>query len=97
MNTDVIYLIAGLLLFIMGFGALIIRKDPLHQLLAINVMGVGVFMLFITTGFSKDSVDSVPHALVLTGIVVAVSATAFALALLVRMHTSASQNMDAGS
>jgi multicomponent Na+:H+ antiporter subunit C len=45
-------------------------------------MGTGVFMVLVTSALGQGQpADPVPHAMVLTGIVVAVSATAFALAL----------------
>ena len=52
-------------------------------------MGTGVFMLLISIAYRGPDVapDPIPHALVLTGIVVAVSATALALALVRRLHT----------
>jgi multicomponent Na+:H+ antiporter subunit C len=55
----------------------------LLRLLALNVCGAGVFLIFIAIAYSGVELmaDPVPHALVLTGIVVAVSATAMALAL----------------
>lgn len=92
MSIQVIYLMAGILLFCLGIAALILRKNPLIQVVAINVMGIGVFMWFIANGYSIDIIDNVPHALVLTGIVVAVSATAFALLLLVRIQTRGTTN-----
>ncbi len=51
--------------------------------LSINVCGAGVFLVFVTLAYRGSELppDPVPHALVLTGIVVAVSATALALAL----------------
>jgi len=51
-------------------------------------MGAGVFMLLIAVAYRGPGLppDPVPHALVLTGIVVAVSATALALALVRRLH-----------
>ena len=81
----VLYMSVGSLLFVMSFASLILRPSPLQRLLAVNVMGVGVFMWLIATAYQSGQPDAVPHALVLTGIVVAVSATAFALALAVRL------------
>jgi len=51
-------------------------------------MGAGVFMLLIAVAYRGPGLppDPLPHALVLTGIVVAVSATALALALARRLH-----------
>lgn len=86
MGIDTLYTALGLLLFVMGFASLALRSSALQRLLAINVIGIGVFMWLIASAFAPGQTDSVPHALVLTGIVVAISATAFALALLVRMH-----------
>jgi multicomponent Na+:H+ antiporter subunit C len=55
---------------------------------AINVMGAGVFLLLIAVAYRGPGLapDPVPHALVVTGIVVAVSATALALGLARRLH-----------
>ena len=55
----------------------------LPRLLALNVCGAGVFLIFIAIAYGGIEImaDPLPHALVLTGIVVAVSATAMALAL----------------
>ena len=52
-------------------------------MLAINVCGAGVFLVFVALAYRGPGLapDPVPHALVLTGIVVAVSATALAVAL----------------
>jgi multicomponent Na+:H+ antiporter subunit C len=50
-------------------------------------MGSAVFMLLVA--FARrdpDFVDPVPHAMVLTGIVIAVSTTAFGLALARRLY-----------
>jgi multicomponent Na+:H+ antiporter subunit C len=64
----------------------------LRKILALNVMGSAVFLLLVAFA-RKDSttVDPVPHAMVLTGIVIAVSATAFALALLQHFHRETGQ------
>jgi len=55
----------------------------LTRLLALNVCGAGVFLIFVAISYrgNLEAADPIPHALVLTGIVVAVSATAMALAL----------------
>ena len=94
MSVDSIYFITGSILFGMGFIALIIRANLLHRLLAVNIMGVGVFKWFIAGAYQQGATDSVPHALVLTGIVVAVSATAFALALLLKIHICDAENKE---
>lgn len=76
------YALIGVGLFVMGLYTLILRRQDLQRILSLNVMGTGVFMVLVTTALDGSPiVDPVPHAMVLTGIVVAVSATAFALAL----------------
>lgn len=80
---QVLYGAAGILLFVLGLWSFLMRGRLLPKLIAINVAGNGVFLLLVTIAYRGIDVpaDPVPHALVLTGIVVAVSATALALAL----------------
>lgn len=88
MSTALLYAFIGIGLFGLGLYGLIVRPHLLRKVLAFNVMGSGVFLALV--GFAQrtpdGSIDPVPQALVLTGIVVAVSATGFALALLRRLH-----------
>jgi multicomponent Na+:H+ antiporter subunit C len=83
MAEQLIYGLTGIVLFAMGVRALLLQQELLRRVLAVNIMGAGVFMLLITVAYHGRHlpVDPVPHALVLTGIVVAVSATALALVL----------------
>jgi len=73
-----------------GIHALIVRENLLRKIMALNVTGAGIFLLLVSISHAAapESPDPVPHALVLTGIVIAVSVTAFALALLLRYHES---------
>ena len=82
MITHLIYGGSGLALVLLGLWSFIVHAPLLRKLIAINVMGAGVFHLLISVGYRglDAAPDPVPHALVLTGIVVAVSATAMALA-----------------
>ena len=73
----------------LGLYGLIANPQPLRKILAFNLLGSGVFMIFgvvarrgAAAGFGGDPV---PQALVITGIVVAFSATALAVALLLRL------------
>jgi len=66
-----------------------VHPQPLRKILAFNLIGGGVFLLFgvvarrgAAAGFGGDPV---PHALIITGIVVAFAATALAIALLLRL------------
>ncbi|EHQ52841.1 hypothetical protein ECTPHS_09123 [Ectothiorhodospira sp. PHS-1] len=84
-----IYLACGTLLFVMGLHALVARRHLLLKILAINIMGSGIFMVLLGVAAGGDGgVDPVPHALVITGIVVALSATAVALVLMLRVKAA---------
>lgn len=77
---------AGAMLIAIGLYALIVRRHLLRKIVALNVIGNGVFLTLVAAASRLGTPDPVPHAMVLTGIVVAVSATAFALALAVRLR-----------
>ncbi len=89
MSEFLIYGLAAAALFAICLHGIITRTHILRKILALNMMGSAVFLLLITIA-ERNQVDGVadpvPHAMVLTGIVVAVSATAFALALARRYH-----------
>ena len=64
-----IYLACGALLFVMGVHALVVRRHLLLKILAINIMGSGIFMVLLgVAAGGEGGVDPVPHALVITGI-----------------------------
>ncbi len=78
-----IYAVAGACLFALGLGGLLFRTHWLRKILAANLSGSGVFLMLVAFARRQPEGpgDAVPSALVLTGIVVAVCATAVALAL----------------
>jgi multicomponent Na+:H+ antiporter subunit C len=89
-DAQLLYGFTGALLF--GLGARSVLLHPLHlgRIIAFNIAGLGLFLMFVAIAYRGPELppDAVPHALVLTGIVVAVSATAFALTLARRIETS---------
>ena len=89
MSDATLYGLCGAALVGLGLFGLIVHPQPLRKILAFNLIGGGVFLLFgvvarrgAAAGFGGDPV---PHALIITGIVVAFSATALAIALLLRL------------
>jgi multicomponent Na+:H+ antiporter subunit C len=72
-----------------GLYGLIVNPHPLRKILAFNIVGSGVFLLFGAIAYRGAGAgmggDPVPQALLITGIVVAFSATALAVALLLRL------------
>lgn len=87
MNTASMYALVGVGLFSIGLYALIVHAHLLRKILALNVMSCGVFMVLVALARRTEAAypDPVPHAMVITGIVVAVSATALALTLMLRV------------
>jgi multicomponent Na+:H+ antiporter subunit C len=83
MTLPWVYAAAGGALFAVGFFTLAAAGYVLRRIVALNVMSGGAFLMLV--GLAQRgpaaSVDPVAQALVLTGIVVAVSATALALSL----------------
>jgi multicomponent Na+:H+ antiporter subunit C len=89
MSAATLFGICSAALVGLGLYGLIIHPQPLRKILAFNLLGSGVFLLFgvvARRGAASDmGGDPVPQALVITGIVVAFSATALAVALLLRL------------
>jgi multicomponent Na+:H+ antiporter subunit C len=87
-QTD-LYSLGGALLFCIGLYGLAVRPYLLHKVMALNIMSSGVFLVIVAIArrVPGDTPDPLPHAMVLTGIVVTVSSTAFALALVKRIFT----------
>ena len=88
LTTQILYALTGCVIMALGLRAALLHASLLLRVVAINVMGAGVFMMLIAVAYRGPGLppDPLPHALVLTGIVVAVSATALALALARRLH-----------
>lgn len=87
MNAVWFYAFAGVGLFSLGLHAVIVHAHLLRKILALNVMGSGVFLILAALAKRGGLAvpDPVPHAMVITGIVVAVAATALALMLMLRL------------
>ena len=73
----------------LGVYGVIAQADLLRRIVALNILGGGVFLLFGViarhAGGGVLLADAVPQALIITGIVVAFSATALAVMLLARL------------
>lgn len=81
MSTGLLYALAGAALFAIGLAGLLALPHLLRKILAFNILGSGAFLILVGLGQREGNVDPVPQAMVLTGIVVAIAATALALAL----------------
>ncbi|AHM57826.1 sodium/proton antiporter (plasmid) [Peptoclostridium acidaminophilum DSM 3953] len=93
--------VCAIVLFGVGFMTLLMHNNMIKKIIGLNIMDTAVFLFFIAKGYISGKqapivvgkleqasayINPVPTALMLTGIVVAVSTTALALALTVRLH-----------
>ncbi len=91
--------VASIILFAIGFTTLLVHNNLIKKIIGLNIMDTSIFLYFISIGYIEGAhapifvegnqtyVNPVPSGLMLTGIVVAVSVTAFALALTIRLHS----------
>jgi multicomponent Na+:H+ antiporter subunit C len=91
---------AAMVLFGIGFYTVIMRRNVIKKIIGLNIMETSVFLLLVSIGYLNDGiapiavegadpsrmVNPIPQALILTGIVVAVSTTALALALVLKLY-----------
>ena len=93
MTAALVYALVGAGLFSIGLYALLVHRHLLRKILAVNVMGSGVFLILAAMATRNDAAlpDPVPHAMIITGIVVAVAATALALVLMLKLTAETGQ------
>ena len=95
------YEAVSVLLFGIGFATLLLHRNLVKKIIGLNVMDTAVYLFLTAKGYIAgraipivvDGVQNVeayinpiPTGLILTGIVISVSMTAFALALIVNLH-----------
>lgn len=85
-TSGTIFAVTGAMVFALGVAGVVLIDHLLRRVLAFNLMGSGIFLILVGLAQRHDVPDPVPQAMVLTGIVVAVAATALALALLRKLH-----------
>src|SRR6056297_869352 len=91
----------AIILFGIGFVTLMLHSNLIKKIIGMNILDTAIFLFFISKGYvtnkeapivvditkNPDSyINPVPSALMLTGIVVAVTTTAFALALTIKLY-----------
>ena len=93
--------IAAVILFGIGFMNLLLQKNLIRKIISFNIMDSSIFLFLASQGFIEGRVapivangaadaslyiNPIPTGLVLTGIVVSVSVSAFFLALVQRLY-----------
>jgi multicomponent Na+:H+ antiporter subunit C len=94
-DLTTLYGLCSAVLIGLGLYGLIVHPQPLRKIVAFNLLGSGAFVFFgvVARRGASDGLggDPVPQALVITGIVVAFSATALAIAMLLRLFDATGQ------
>jgi multicomponent Na+:H+ antiporter subunit C len=89
MTSTLVYGLCAAALVGLGLFGVFARTSVLRKIIALNVLGSGVFLTFGVIARRGASAglgsDPVPQAMVITGIVVAFAGTALAVALLLRL------------
>ena len=95
------YAITACILFAVGFAHVLLHPNLIRKVVAFNIMDSSVFLLLASRGMIAGRtaailtdggantalyVNPIPAGLVLTGIVVSVSVSAFSLALIQRIY-----------
>ena len=89
MNAPALFGLCGAALVGFGLYGLVTNPEPLRKILAFNLLGSGVFLVFglVSRRAAASGLggDPVPQTMVITAIVVAFAATAMAIALVLRL------------
>lgn len=95
------YETGAIILFGVGFMTLLLHNNLIKKVIGMNIMDTAIFLFFIAKGYIQGKeapivtgdfkgvgayINPIPTSLMLTGIVVGVSTTAFALALTVKIY-----------
>jgi multicomponent Na+:H+ antiporter subunit C len=89
-------------IFVIGLYTVLAHQNLIKRVIGINIMYTAVFLFFISIGYINNAnppiinleqanliyINPIPSALMLTGIVVSVSVTAFTLSLIIRIYES---------
>lgn len=95
MSVHLLYALAGVALCGIGLAGFVSLRHLLRRLLAFNVIGSGSFLILVGLAQHHRGPDAVPQALVLTGIVVSIAATALAIVLIRRyFHLTGRTSLD---
>ena len=89
-----------IILMMIGFYIIIANNNLVKKIIGINIFQPSIFIMFISMGKVMDGTAPIlnnlntlyssplPHVLILTAIVVGISTTALALAIIIRIHAA---------
>ncbi|TLP79846.1 NADH-quinone oxidoreductase subunit K [Nesterenkonia sphaerica] len=80
------YLLVSTVMIIFGTVRLLLVRDLLARLIALDVTGIGVLLALVALAARSESSDPVLQALVITGLVIAVAFTGLGAVLIRRIE-----------
>jgi multicomponent Na+:H+ antiporter subunit C len=92
------YYFVAILLFLIGFHTMLTHSNLIKKVIGMNIMETSIFLFFVAIGYvdGKNApilneeavgyINPLPSALILTGLVVGVSLTAFSLSLIIKLY-----------
>jgi multicomponent Na+:H+ antiporter subunit C len=88
MNSALLFSLAGVWIAVIGLRGVLLEIDLLRRILAAGVLGTGIFLVLVAMArrMPEGPPDPVPHGMVLTGLVVSVSAIGLLLGLMGRLR-----------
>jgi multicomponent Na+:H+ antiporter subunit C len=88
----VFYSLVAVGLFTIGFYTLLLEVHLLRKIMALNILFSSVFLLLIAIAARyPQAIDPLPHAFVVIGLLIMLSATALALKLARRIYQETGQ------
>lgn len=89
MSAVLLYLLLGTVLTVAGAVRMLLVRDLLARLVAMNIVGIGSLVILLALGARGDddaATDPVLSALVITGLVITVAFTGFGAVLIRRIE-----------
>ena len=97
---DNYFYFASIVIFLIGAHIMLTHSNMIKKIMGMNIMETGIFLFVVAIGYVKGGsapivrvdgadlrfINPLPSALILTGIVVGVSLTAFALSLVIELY-----------
>ena len=95
------YQIVAIVLFGIGFTTLFLNRNLVKKIIGLNILDTAVYLFLASVGYIEGRgapiigdgatdpslyINPIPSGLILTGIVISVSMTAFSLALIVQLY-----------
>lgn len=82
------YLVLGIVISVVGIVRLVLVRDLVARLIALNIVGAGSLLILITLAARSEPIDPVLSALVLTGLVITVAFTGVGAVLIRRIEAT---------